>query len=214
MYLNFSAHIANTATSLISTQTASKCCYFNYLVSMILAILILFLSCSPPPATDPFVFRNDAIQIDLRADHMLNAYDGETHSVKLAIYQLTDNVAFHERSKNDEGIRDLLRVHKFDQSVVSYEKFIVKPNDSRLLILDRIAGAKWIGIVAGYYSPQGDFPPIRILEIPSRAKRKSLFRRFGEFTGFMTPYENRYIPTLLIQLVFTPETMYETSIFR
>lgn len=180
----------------------------------LLLILFLFLTCAPPPVTDPFVFQNQGIQIDLKADHMLNTYNGRAHTVKLAIYQLKDNGAFKELSTNREGIRDLLRVQKFDPSVITFEQAIVNPNDSRLLILDRAAGTRWIGIVAGYYSSQETLPPVKLLEIPLKAKRKSIIRRLGEFSGLMTPYEKRHIPPLFIQLVFTPVTMYETSIYR
>ena len=209
----FPMHTNSTAdkTDTVSVYSSTS---VTYAIQVVLLIIALLLSCAPPPVSDPFVFRNDGIQIDLKADHMLNTYNNKAHTVKLAIYLLTDNAAFQERSKSQEGIRDLLQVHKFDPSVASYEKAIVKPNDSHLLIMDRAAGAKWIGIVAGYYSPQGDLPPTKLLEIPFKTKRKRIIRRFGEFTGLLTPYENRYVPALLVQLVLTPETMYETSIFR
>lgn len=174
----------------------------------------LFLFCAPPPATDPFVYRNEGIQIDVKADHLLNTYDGEAHSVKIAVYQLTNNTAFLERSKTRDGCNELLRSQKFDPSVIHFEQAIAKPNDSRLITIDRIAGAKWIGVIAGYYKPSAGLPPSLLIEIPTAAKRKNFIRRFGEFTGLMTPSDIRYVPTMLVELVLTPQTMYETSIFR
>jgi predicted component of type VI protein secretion system len=172
------------------------------------------LFCSPPPPVDPFVYRNEGIQIDLKADHMLNTFDGEAHSIKLGVYQLSNNAAFLERNITLKGCNELLKISKFDPTVVNYKQYIVNPSDSRLLIIDRAAGAKWIAVIAGYYTSHDSLPPSVLIEIPLITKRKTILRRLLEFTGLLTPVDARSVPATLIELILTPTTMYETSVFR
>lgn len=179
-----------------------------------LLYLTVFLQCTPPPTGDPFVYQKDGIQIDIHADQKLNTYDGVAHSLKLVIYQLTDNSAFLQNAATTEGARKLLKTENFDQSVVGYEQVIIKPNDAVILSYDRITGAKWVGVVAGYYKNDDLPPPSVVLQIPSVPDRKSIFRRLFEKTGLLTSSEKKHVPQFLIQLMMTPSTMYETSSFR
>jgi type VI secretion system VasD/TssJ family lipoprotein len=198
----------------LAESAGSSFIRFRLRVLVIPIVALLLQSCTPPPPVDPFTFSDEGIQIELKADHQLNSYDGQAHTIKLAIYQLSNNSAFQEQTANQEGIRKLLNVGKFDPSVLSFKQMIVKPNDARLLVLDRAAGAKWVGIVAGYFTSQDQTPPFACIEIPIKSKRKSVVRRVSESAGLLAPLDNRYVPAMLIQLVLTPETMYETSAFR
>jgi type VI secretion system VasD/TssJ family lipoprotein len=181
----------------------------------VFALLWFFLySCAPPPQSDPYIYSNSGLQFDIRADQHLNRYDGEPHTVKLAIYQLTDNGPFLEQLKKEKGSQKLLRISKFDPSVVGYDQLIIKPNESSIYSFDRITQAKWVGIVAGYYCTDNTTYPFASVKIPSIPKKKSFFRKTLEFFKILSSYELQYVPKMSIQLQLTPETMYETSVFQ
>ncbi|MBN1578983.1 MAG: type VI secretion system lipoprotein TssJ [Chitinispirillaceae bacterium] len=179
--------------------------------------------CTPPPQPDLYTYRAKGLQLDIRADQMLNSYAGEAHSLKLVIYQLSDNGAFIERQKSSDGLKLLLKEKKFDPTVVGYDQIIVHPNESRIHSFDRINQAKWVGIVAGFYcaeveddkcpSPLNQIPSV-LVQIPSIPKKKSFIRRAGEFLKLLTPSDIYYVPQIAIQLMLTSQTIYETSVFR
>jgi type VI secretion system VasD/TssJ family lipoprotein len=160
------------------------------------------------------VYSEKGLQIDIRADQLLNSWDGEAHTVKLAIYQLSENSAFIEKQKSNQELLNLLKVKKFDPTVVGYEQLIIQPNESRIISVDRVNQAKWIGIVAGYFRTDSTPVPSTLVKIPTVSKKKSGLRKAGEFLKILQPYEIVYVPQIAIQLILTPLTMYETSIFR
>ncbi len=173
-----------------------------------------FCMCSLPPQTDPYIYQERGLQIDIRADQLLNSWDGSAHTVKLVIYQLSENGAFIERQKSNQELLNLLKAKKFDPTVVGYEQLIINPNESRILSIDRVNQAKWIGVVAGYYRTDSSPVPATLIKIPTVSKKKSALRKAGEFLKILKPYDIVYVPQIAIQLILTPLTMYETSIFR
>lgn len=189
--------------------------FFNFIGTLSFCILFsVWCRCALPPQTDPYVYSEKGLQIDIRADQLLNSWDGESHTVKLAIYQLSENGAFIERQKSNQELLNLLKVKKFDPTVVGYEQLILHPNESRIISVDRVNQAKWIGVVAGYYRTDSSPVPSTLIKIPTVSKKKSGLRKAGEFLKILKPYEIVYVPQIAIQLILTPLTMYETSIFR
>jgi type VI secretion system VasD/TssJ family lipoprotein len=185
-----------------------------FLQALIVTVCTLLSMCTTPPQSDPYIYRANGLQFDIRADQMLNSYDGEAHALKLAVYQLSDNAAFIELQKNAEGAKKLLKISKFDPTVIGYEQIIVRPNESRIVTLDRINQAKWIGVVAGYYNADNGKYPSALIKIGSVSKKKSFIRRAGEFLKLLAPSDIQYVPQIAFQLMLTPITMYETSVFR
>jgi type VI secretion system VasD/TssJ family lipoprotein len=185
-------------------------------ITVIIATIIMstFVACSPPPPLDPYVYKASGLQFDIKADQQLNLYDGEAHTLKLAIYQLSENGPFIELQKSAEGTQKLLKLSKFDPVVVGYEQIIVHPNESRIITLDRINQAKWIGIVAGFYSSTNEKYPASLLNIATLSKKKTFVRRALEYVKLLAPSDIQYVPQTAYQIMLTPHTMYETSIFR
>jgi predicted component of type VI protein secretion system len=183
----------------------------------------IFWMCTPPPQPNFYTYCPNGLQLDIRADQNLNSYSGEAHSLKLVVYQFTDNAAFIERQKSSDGLKQLLKENKFDPAVVGYDRLIIHPNESRIVSFDRINLARWVGIVAGFYCAEGedsrcrtslDQIPSVLVQIPSVAKKKSFIRRAGEFIKLLPPSDVYYVPQMAIQLMLTSQTMYETSVFR
>jgi hypothetical protein len=72
------------------------------------------------------------------------------------LYQLSDPNAFNQLSENEMGIGRLLACDRLDagpqiQGVAIAKKLIVQPGEDQTFDLDRAEGAKYVGIVAGYY---------------------------------------------------------------
>jgi type VI secretion system VasD/TssJ family lipoprotein len=104
-----------------------------------------------PDPQPSWSFAQGEISVQYRADAMLNAFNGEAHTVILVIYQLTSLDAFGSLTKSEEGLRTLLEARRFDPGVVGTDKIIVQPGEESRLRLDRAEQARWVGIVAGYY---------------------------------------------------------------
>jgi type VI secretion system VasD/TssJ family lipoprotein len=187
---------------------------YTLAVAAITIVISTFVACTPPPPVDPYVYKANGLQFDIRADQQLNTYDGEAHTLKLVIYQLSDNGPFIELQKSVDGTQKLLKMSKFDPIVLGYEQLIVHPNESRIITLDRINQAKWIGVVAGFYSSTNEKYPASLLKIASLSKKKTFVRRTLEYFKLISPSDIQYVPQTAYQIMLTPHTMYETSIFR
>jgi len=114
------------------------------------------------------------IVIGYKADKTLNFYDGISHSLMLAVYQLDNINAFNQLTKDLDGVNKLLGLSKFDKSVLGYDRYFVEPGETNQIEIDRLEGAKWLGIVAGYY----ELIPaqaIRTYEIPINIQKKGMY---------------------------------------
>jgi predicted component of type VI protein secretion system len=64
-----------------------------------------------------------------------------------------------------DGLSKLLECSRFDPSVTYSKRLIVQPNQEVKESLDRTEGAKYVGIIAGYYSLRKD-NTVRTFQIP------------------------------------------------
>jgi type VI secretion system VasD/TssJ family lipoprotein len=103
----------------------------------------------PPPPTWPF--SPGAVVVHYRADKGLNTYEDRPHALLMVVYQLSAVNAFNDLAKDQTGLQTLLESGYFDQSVASIEKVYVQPGEEKDLAIDRAQGAKWVGVVTGYY---------------------------------------------------------------
>jgi type VI secretion system VasD/TssJ family lipoprotein len=107
----------------------------------------------------------DAVSLAFEADRNLNWRGGEPHTLALCVYQLSDTKAFEGLAANEDGLHRLLQCTGFDPSVVAARRVIVQPGKGRRVTMDRAEGARYVGIVAGYYAVDRD-RVVRILRIP------------------------------------------------
>jgi len=141
-----------------------------------LALLSLVGCGKKTPPQPTWSFEPNAIRIDYTSDPMLNAFDGRAHTLLLVIYQLTDVNAWNDLAKGEPGLRKLLQAQKFDQSVVSLDKYIIQPSEDKAITLYRSENAQWVALVAGYYQL---FPgkSNMTFNIPVLIKKKGLIFR-------------------------------------
>lgn len=147
----------------------------RFLPQILLIIIILFLVCSCASHTPPkWEYEQDAIHISLEADNQLNFRDGISHTLSVCVYQLKDPNTFHQLSDDTDGIYQLLDCSIFDASVAVTKRLIVNPNQVLSVSLDRAEGAKYVAVVAGYYTIEKN-KILRFYKIP--IKKKGLHRK-------------------------------------
>lgn len=108
-----------------------------------------------------YVYDRDAIVLSLKADPSLNLYSEEPHTLAICVYQLRNPNAFIQLGHEKQGLSKLMECTVFDPSVTSAKMEFAQPGKELKQVLDRAEGAKCVGIVAGYYSVEGDIPDPR-----------------------------------------------------
>lgn len=129
----------------------------RYLSKIILFIGVatLFSACTSTPLTKlppEWGYEKDAIQLHFVGDPQLNLYQKRAHSLLVCLYHLRDPNGFNQLSDEKGGLAKLLECSRFDPSVTYTKRVIMQPNQEISESMDRTDGAKYIGVVAGYYN--------------------------------------------------------------
>ncbi len=99
-------------------------------------------------------YKKNGILLDIQAGEDLNTFNDQAHTLVLVVYQLADPNVYNQMVEEPEGVAKLLEAGAFDASVLSRRRIVVQPSDTKKLHLDRAAGVRYIGVVAGYFSRQ------------------------------------------------------------
>ncbi len=103
-------------------------------------------------ASGVYGYEKDAISLHLKGDPNLNLFEKRPHTLLVCVYQLRDPNALNQVLQDAEDVSKLLECARFDPSIVNAKKFILQPGREITEALDRAEGARYIGIVAGYYN--------------------------------------------------------------
>lgn len=149
--------------------------YFR--VVCILILIFSVCSCASWRVASPpeWKYEKEAINLRLRADPLLNLYEGSPHPLSVCVYQFGDPNAFNQLAGYDDGLYKLLECDRFDAGVTSSKRLIVHPGENLTYAFDRADGAKYVAIVAGYYMLQKE-GMVRLFEIPVVVGRVGLLR--------------------------------------
>lgn len=112
-----------------------------------------------------WTFAAKAVEIRFKADAGLNYYDGEPHTLAVAVYQMSDPNVFGGYCANRDKLAEIMDAHRFDPTVVSFSQLFIQPGEERIIRLDRAENSRFVGIVAGYYQADPD-QATRLFEIP------------------------------------------------
>lgn len=150
----------------------------SLLVAVVAVSVLTLVACAskPKPKPDRPGFLENGVVFHLEADPMLNLYDGQPHTLLLCVYQLQDPNAFNQYREDYAGISKLLEGKRFDPSVASAKRIFVQPGDNQGLVLDRAEGARYVGVVAGYYNMDKD-RVARLFEVPLIEQEKGWFSK-------------------------------------
>ncbi len=138
-----------------------------------LCTLFLLASCAAPtPAR--WEYEEKGINLSFEPDKKLNLRDGTSHTLSVCVYQLRDPNEFRQLAEDTDGLYKLLSCSNFDPSVANARRVIVNPGKNQKASLDRAEGAKFVGIVAGYYNIDKD-KIVRFYRIPQ--EKRGLFSK-------------------------------------
>ncbi len=141
---------------------------------LILVSAFAAFSCASKPAIvlpPEWVYAKNAIRVNLKGDPQLNLYQGTAHTLLVCVYSLRDPNAFTQLADEKDGIPKLLECGRFDASVTHAKRYVVQPGRDVVESVDRPEGAKYVGVVAGYYDLRKD-RALRFFPIPVIQEKK------------------------------------------
>jgi len=112
-----------------------------------------------------WAYAKEGIWLQLASDAQLNIYDNESHTLVLGIYQLSETQSFYKLLADKPQISKDLLTGQTGKQVVQFDRYVLAPGKATVLKLDRAQGAKFVGMIAGYY----DFDAInaaRLFRVP------------------------------------------------
>ncbi len=114
--------------------------------------IMAFSACSSKKARPKpqWLYKKDALTLRFKADPVLNMYDSLPHTLMVCVYQVRSETVLDRLSNNEDGIYQLLDCESFDSSIRSAKRLIIHPGQDLTFVMDRLAGARKIGFVAGY----------------------------------------------------------------
>ena len=143
----------------------------------LLWLIFSVFSCASLPVAPPeWGYEKETIHVHLKAEPLLNLYDGVPHPLQICVYQLKDSNALVRLSEDDEGLYKLIECGRFDSSVVSHKSLNIQPGQDLIFDLDRAKDAKYVAVVAGYYLLQKE-AMVRLFEVPVIIEKKGWIKR-------------------------------------
>jgi type VI secretion system VasD/TssJ family lipoprotein len=110
-------------------------------------------------------YEKSAIDLCIQSDPHLNLLQEKSHSLMVCVYHLRDLNGFNQLMDEKGGLSKLLECERFDPGVTYAKRIVVQPNQATKESMDRSEGAKYVGIVAGYYDLEKD-NAVRTFQIP------------------------------------------------
>jgi len=152
-------------------------------LSCLLLSVILLCSCATVVVPPRWEYEPNAIRLNLKSDPQLNLFQGRPHTLVLCAYLLSDPNELNQLVNEKGGLEKLCECTKFHPSVTHAKRFIIHPNREYKEILDRAAGAKYVALVAGYFSLQKE-NVVRLFSIPivDEKKGNTLYQKPGLLT--------------------------------
>src|SRR5690606_27911030 len=95
------------------------------------------------------------------------------HTLVLGVFQLEDAKAFVQLLNDAKTLTGMLASGNPSKEILHMDRYVVSPDKRTILDIDRVQGAKFIGIAAGYY----DFDPAaasRLFRIPLNIQTEGL----------------------------------------
>jgi type VI secretion system VasD/TssJ family lipoprotein len=143
-------------------------------------------------------YEKDGIRLRLVGDPKLNFFQGSATTLMICVYTLKDPNAFNQMGEEKEGMTKLLECGRFDPSVTGTKRIVIQPGQEVNEAMDRAEGAKYVALVAGYYSLQKE-KAVRLIPVPVLLEVKGLIFR-----------DKTHIPAILnIDLYLGPQAIQE-----
>lgn len=120
----------------------------------LLCVAMLIVGCANKGKEIP-PYVKDAIGINITAAPDLNFFNNQSHTLVLAVYELSDPNIYKQMLESSDGVVQLLEGKQFDATVLSRRRATVQPGETTSFVMDQVEGARYVAVVAGFYSMQG-----------------------------------------------------------
>jgi len=131
---------------------------------LLLALFVSTLICSC--SATKWSYEKDAINIHFVSDPALNLYQNQPHTLIVCTYHLKDLNGFNQLRDEKGGLEKLLECSRFDPGVTYSKMLVLQPQQDLTESMSRTEDAKYVGIVAGYYSSLNKENAVRSYPIP------------------------------------------------
>lgn len=110
-----------------------------------------------------------AIRWLVQADKMLNIYQAATHSLRLSIFQIEKPASFQNLLVSRQWVAKALNSENIvgeNVGILAVNHYIILPGSQKEIVLDRLKGVGYIGLVAAYFSLEPK-QTTRLFQIPA-----------------------------------------------
>jgi type VI secretion system VasD/TssJ family lipoprotein len=148
-------------------------------------------------------WQKEGILLHIVSDSQLNLYQGNHHTLLICVYQLKDPNTFNNMTEDSAGISKLLECDRSELNAVSSKKLVLQPEREISEFLDKAEGAKYIGVVAGYYQLRKENAS-RLLRVPSSEEMRAAKGRSKQ----------RSSPVIQVNLYMGPQEIREMNTYE
>lgn len=123
--------------------------------------------------TCAYAYGPEEVVFNIFAAEDVNFYSNQAHTVYVVFYQLSEPNTFKQLLETPEGVGRLLEGKKLDPSFLSVRPLPVQPREGKQLKMDRVEGARYAAVVAGYYVQKpGSFSRLFTVPIETAVLRR------------------------------------------
>ena len=168
---SFYALLRNNVQKYQSNQGDNTLKPYLYFIPLLLCISLISAcgskkSSSPP--TPDYPYGKDEITIRFKSSPLLNFNKNDPtapHTLMVCLYQLRNKSMFEQLSDNEDGIYQLLDCEAYNSSVNTVKRIYIQPKQDLNVVMNRLAGTRYLGVVAGYYVLEKE-RMVRTIDIP------------------------------------------------
>ena len=92
-----------------------------------------------------------ALRLEISSDAALNSYDGEAHSVVLAVVQTSEPEAFYQFLETPDIVAKVLQGTRGPAGLLQTTRYAIEPGRKAKIRLDRAQGAHYVGVIVAFY---------------------------------------------------------------
>ncbi|ARD38953.1 type VI secretion lipoprotein TssJ [Edwardsiella ictaluri] len=142
-------------------------------------LLLSLTGCSSDPAKQQarrntqWLYGSQAVLVNVQTAPDLNSYDGESHSLVLAVVQARSPDAFYQLIQTSELVGQVLQGGRPPDGILQVSRYALEPGHDFRLVLDRLQEAHLVGLIAAFYGlPVAQTS--RLFDIPVKVTRSGI----------------------------------------
>lgn len=122
------------------------------------------------------VYANGAIQLKLKAEPMLNAFNDTANSCTVVIVQSKQRAQLDKLLNNPTLLRTVFNGNGVSEGLLQIDSYTMMPGQTVALHIDRVEESRYIAVIAGYY-PAPDKNHTRVYSLPLSVTQQGWFNK-------------------------------------